>query len=94
MKYLIIAAAVIGLFLECSDSNVKQIQDSSTKKIFSIDVEDGDTTYLRQVYVNNSVIFFICNNKGKPLAGTSTHSGEYCTTVIMPDTVRDTIRVR
>jgi hypothetical protein len=80
------------LFLYCSDGNVKQIQDNPTNKVFAIDIGDGDTTYLRQVIVDNSTIYLICNKQGKTLAGTSSHTGKFSTSVLMPDTVRDTVR--
>lgn len=95
MKNLILAVTgyltITALFLACNDENVKQVQDTPTSKIFAVDVGDGDTTYLRQFFISNSAVFFVCNKQGKPLAGTSAWTGKTGATVIMQDTVRDTI---
>ena len=89
--YLIITAT-IALFLACNDDNVKQIQATATKKIFAVDVGNGDTVYLREVFVDCSTIFFVCDQQGKPITGTSAHSGKTYTATVMPDTIRDTMR--
>ena len=90
MKYIILLTVLITIAMlaaSCNDENVKQVQDTPTSKIFAVDVGDGDTTYLRQVFVNSSTVFFVCNKKGKPIAGTSAQSGKTFATTVMPDTI-------
>jgi|WetSurMetagenome_2_1015567.scaffolds.fasta_scaffold614480_1 hypothetical protein len=84
MKWIFLV--IIMLCLACNDKNVNLItKKESTKRIFAIDMDNGDTIYLREVIVDYASVFFVCTKEGKLFTGTSVKTGKSQNSAIIPE---------